>query len=654
MSEWFPLHCHSHYSLLDGLSKPQQIAERCKKLGLAGSALSDHGSISGTVAFVKAMKKVGLKPVCGNEFYLCEKDATIKDASNDKRSHLVVLAKNLAGWHALVKATSASHSPEFFYRKPRLDLERLASFSNGNIIVFSGHPGSDLANIIFKDYRAAYAARTREGVLEHVNDGWHKKTIELAGRYQELFGKDNFFLEIQTIDVENLPAAYFIAEGLRWVSKRTGIPCVATADSHYPSPEDAEDQRVLLCSAFETTLNEVQSRLAADEDVSLGGFFRSSRYHIPSAEEMAAIHEPEELKHSLRIAEQCEAYDILGKPMLPQFPCPDGLSAEDYVTKLCTDGWRKRLEPQVVDGKIFNAATGKSVSLSAYAQRMRHELKVIFDAGLAGYFLVVQDYCNWTRQQGWLVGPGRGSGAGSLTSYLLGITNVDPMPYDLLFERFYNSGRNQPGRVSLPDIDCDFPVTKRERIKAYIRSKYGEARVSEMVTFGRLMGRSALKDVLRAHERCSFEEMNRITEHIPDEAAIADELQAMREDGKEPSIIQWALENNPEPLKEWCRLAEDGSFEGPLAKYFAQAKRLEGTKRSQGKHAAGIVISASNLADVCPMVYDKSNECLIAGMEMGDLEAMGHVKFDVLGIAVLDKVWAVQEILRTGTFSDDE
>jgi DNA polymerase-3 subunit alpha len=656
MSNWFPLHTHSHYSLLDGLSKPQQIAERCKALGHAGCALTDHGTISGSISFIKAMKKEGLKSVLGNEFYVVPQDASIKTPENDRRSHLVVLAKNLAGWKALVQATSASQSPEFFYRKPRLDLGRIASFGKGNFIAFSGHLGSDLANVCFVDYRKAYGARTYEAAREFVKSQADLKrdVLALAGKYQELFGKENFFLEIQLIDAINIPAAQIVANILRWVAKQLNIPCVATADSHYPAPEDAEDQRILLCSAFQTTLKEVHTKLAADEDVSLGGFFRSSRYHIPSSAEMEAIHEPEELKNSLRIAEMCEAYDVLGKPMLPQFPCPDGLDAEAYVKRLCAQGWRRRLEPLVKDGHIFNDATKKNVPFAEYAQRMKHELQVIFEAGLAGYFLIVQDYCNWTREQGWLVGPGRGSGAGSLTSYLLGITNIDPLPYDLMFERFYNAGRNQPGRVSLPDIDCDFPVTKRDRIINYIKSKYGPDRVSQMVTFSRLMGRGALKDVLRAHECCSYEEMNKITEHVPDESAIADELQVMREDGKEPSIIQWALENNAEQLKEWCVLAKDGSYEGPFARYFAQAKRLEGTKRSQGKHAAGIVISASPLAEVCPMVYDKSNDCLVAGMEMADLEAMGHVKFDILGIACLDKIMGVQEILRTGTFDDDE
>ena len=260
----------------------------------------------------------------------------------------------------------------------------------------------------------------------------------------------------------------------------------------------------------------------------------------------------------------------------------------------------------------------------------------------------MQDIVNYVRENNWLPGPGRGSAAGCLVSYLIGITSINPIEYGLIFERFYNAGRNTDNRISMPDIDVDVPIYKREDIIEYIKNKYGHSKVSQMITFNTMKGRGALKEVLRVYGNVSFEEMNRITKNIPDEAKIADELQEMREDTGEASIIRWALENNVDKLKEWCYLNKDGNLSGPMAKRFEQAIRLEGTKSNQSKHAAGVVISSEDLKLVCPMVYDSKNKQSIAGMEMQDLESIGIIKFDVLGIAMLDKIMAVSEILHNG------
>lgn len=667
-SKFIPLHVHSHYSLLDGLSKPAQIVNRCIKLGYNACALTDHGTVAGAVSFIKACEKkcvcghskadhkakctkgecectsfkFKVKPILGCEFYLCPQDAKVKDPTNRKLSHLVVLAKNLQGWRNLVKASSASNQPQhIYYGKPRLQLEQLAEFAKGEFIVFSGHMGSDLANILFKDIKTAYAARTKSAALDALHPDWKKRAIELVEKYKRVFGEENFYVEIQRIDEKNLPAALVAADCLTEVAIETNTRRVATPDAHYPSKEDAADQRVLLCSALETTLSHIQRQLDANEDVSLGAFFKSNNYHIPSLEEMEAIHTPDELANSVAIADRCESYDILGKPSTPTFPCPDNLTSDQYLTRLCDEGWEKKVVKKVSKKKH-----------DEYKQRVQYELGVITKAKiLSDYFLIVADYMTWARSR-MLCGKGRGSGAGSLVSDLLNITDIDPLEYNLLFERFYNAGRNTADRVSLPDIDCDFPISRREEIKDYIKSKYGAERVAEMLTFTRMQGRGALKDVLRAHETCSFEEMNRITEFIPDESKIADELQLMREATGEASIIRWALENNSEGLKPWCYIDEEGVLQGPYAKRFEQAIRLEGTKRSQSRHPAGIIISASNLAEVCPMVYDKNTDQLIAGMEMSDLEAMGHVKFDILGVAFLDKAMGVQDLLRTGRIAD--
>lgn len=670
-----PLHLHTHSSLLDGLSKPWQVAARARKVGAKACAISDHGTISGVPSFLKAMagackhcgyqpnqhadggkgkctlagvtchayEKDPIKPILGEEFYLCQQDATIREKENGPLSHLVVLAKNLAGWKNLVQASTASNRPEHFYRKPRLDLDRLAAFAKGQWVTFSGHPGSDMANICFGDIRAAYSARTYEDAKLQTKP-WpelKRDAINLAMRYQELFGKGNFFLEVQLIDSENLPAANIIAKIMRYVSNETGIPLLATPDAHYPSRDDAIDQRVLLCSAVDTTLGEAERRLAAGEDVSLGGFFRSTRYHIPSREEMVACgHTEVELNACDAVAEMCETYDIFNKPRLPQFDCPGGSAPDQYLKQLCAEGWRRKIEGRVPKERM-----------NEYKERMRMELGVLCPAGLSPYFLIVHDLCHYAQAELKCKKPrGRGSAAGCLVSYLLDVADCDPVKYGLIFERFYNAGRNDlaTGRVSLPDIDMDFPISKREQVVDYARRKYGEGRVAQMVTFGRMQGRTALSDVFRAREWGSFEDRKRVTQFIPDESAIADELQVMREETGEASIIKWALEHNADELKEYCVLNEDGTLSGPLESYFAQAMRLEGTKRSQGKHAAGVIISPVDLSDECPMLYDKSTERMVAGFEMADMEALGFVKLDVLGVAAYDKVSGAFRTARTG------
>ncbi len=585
-------------------------------------------------------EKAPLKSIVGSEFYLCKQLATERTKENRSLSHLVVLAKNRDGWRNLIKATSEANRPEHFYHKPRLDLARLASFAGNQWVVFSGHPGSDLANVCFGDPRAAYSATSYEEAKSYTKP-WKElqaDVLEMAGRYQDLFGKENFFLEVQLIDAENMPAAQIIAKIMRWASKQTGIECVATPDAHYPSSDDAGDQRVLLCSAIDTTLREVHQKLAANEEVGLGGFFRSNRYHIPSPTEMTAIHEPDELNTTLKIADMCEAFDISHKPRLPAFECPGGINPNDYLKQLCREGWKRKVLTKIPKDQH-----------QTYKERVEKELGVLQEAGLAPYFLIVWDYCRYAQQILKCKTPrGRGSAAGSLVSHLLNITDCDPIEHQLLFERFYNSGRNTKDRVALPDIDCDFPISKREQVITYIRQKYGDGRVSQMATFGRMQGREALTAVFRAHDWGTFEQRKEITAHVPDEAAISDELQEMREETGEASIIRWALENEAEALSEYCVLEKDDSLSGPLARYFSQAIRLEGSKRSQGKHAAGIIISPVDLAEECPMLYDKSSDLMVAGFEMYDVEALGLTKMDVLGLAVLDKIQGTVATLRTG------
>lgn len=467
----------------------------------------------------------------------------------------------------------------------------------------------------------------------------------MAIAYEEMFGKGNFFLEIQLIDQHNMPASKVVAEGLRYISKKTGIPCVATPDAHYAKREDAYDQRVILCNKLDTTVQKIQKSLDQNGNAPLEAFFRSDSYHIPSPEEMQEIHTDEEINNTKIIADMCEDYEITRPPMLPKFPTPNGMDSEEYLHSLCKEGWLDRL-PRIE--RVLESMPHHTKE--EYGERVKKELDILTEAGLADYFLIVRDIVAAARERGEIVGAGRGSAAGSLVLYLLGVTDIDPIEFDLIFERFYNAGRNTAENISLPDVDMDFEKQSRENTIHYIKERYGENKVAQIMTYSRMQGRSALKDVLRAHSACSFEEMNRITEWIPDEADISDQLEEMRQsshDG-EASIIQWALENNQKELSPWCYIDDKGKLQGNLARRFEQAIRLEGTKRSQSKHAAGIVISQDPLDKVCPMLYDKNSGEMIAGMEMGDLESMGHVKFDILGIAMLDKIHGVQKLVDTG------
>jgi len=618
------LHCHSMMSLLDGLSKFDDLASRCKEIGATACAITDHGNIAGSVKFYQSMKKAGIKPILGCELYICEQSPTIKEVSNKKLSHFLVLAKNLKGWKNLIQLVSLSNSPDFYYHKPRLDLETLARFCDGNLIGICGHLGSLLADKIMDD--------NNELINDHINIG-----IETAEKLKGIFGNDNIFLEAQLIDRENLPIQESLTKAIREIGKKTSIKIIATPDAHYARKEDAVDQRILLCNNLKMTLPDISRKISNNEDIPMGCFFLSDNYHIPSFEELQNIHPQEELDNTNYVANLIEDYNILAKPRLPPFACPAGYDPDTYLRQLCRDGWKQKIAKKIPEEEQ-----------NKYVERIKYELEILQGAGLSSYFLIVQDIVNYVRNQGWLPGPGRGSAAGCLVSYLISITSIDPIKYDLLFERFYNQGRQEKGHVSLPDIDVDVPINKREEVISYIKNKYGTDKVAQMVTFNTMKGRGAIKDVLRVYGNISFDEMNNITKSIPDEAKIADELQEMKEETGEASIIRWSLENNVEKLKEWCYIDENNQLQGPLAKRFEQAIRLEGTKTNQSKHAAGIAISAEPLQEICPMVYDSKNNQLIAGMEMQDLEALGVIKFDILGIAMLDKIMTIQDILEKG------
>lgn len=655
---WANLHSHTDASLLDGLSKTTQVIERCATVEIPATAITDHGSISNAIAFIKAKKEViqkldrqkkkvtdtkildeidakidrvkKLKQILGCEYYIADTETS--------NSHLVVLAKNKEGWKALMRSSGEASRKENFYRKPRLKLEQFAPYTNGNLVAFSGHMGSALANILFLDINQAYRARTIDEAKELLHPDHEKLAVDLVGRYIEIFGKDNFFIEIQRIDIDNLSAAFVVAEVLRKLAKKYGWPCVATADAHYPTKAHCHDHRVVLCNSLHTTLPTVHKKMNIDdEDVGLSGFFRSANYYIPTPKEMQKLHTEEELANSMLIADMCEEYSILTKPIIPQFDCPNGLSQDEYLRQLCREGWKTKIRNKI----IFDQQP-------EYAERIKKELGVFKDAGLAGYFLILWDVAEFVKKSGYYCGVGRGSAAGCMTSYLIGLTALDPIPYDLLFERFYNAGRNTADRVAMPDIDFDVQASFRDQVINYIKDKYHKDHVAQISTFGRMMGRGVIKDVLRVHEACSFDEMNKITEFIPDEAEISDQLQVMREEDGEASIVMWALQNNAKELKPWVHLDDNGDIQGEYAKYFQQAIRIEGTKRSMGKHAAGIVISTTPLIDNFPIIYDRKTDEPIIAVDMHAVEDLGGIKYDVLGVSILDKLHAFDKFLAEG------
>jgi len=604
---------------LDGLSKPEQIAERCKEIGAKACALTDHGNIAGAVKFYSCMKKNGIKPILGCELYICDDDPKKQDKENKSLSHFIVLAQNLVGWRRLLKIVSDSNMPEHYYHKPRLDFKTISRISCDGLIAITGHLGSTLSDTILEDYK-------------NLKENWIEKGKEHIFYLKKIFN-NRVFLEAQLIDKDNLPSQEILTKAIRELAQLTDVKVICTPDAHYCRKEDASDQRVLLCNNLKTTFTDIARKINNNESLPLECFFSSDNYHIPSYEEMKNLHTTEEIENTILVSNMVEEYNILSPPQLPKYICPNNLDPDEYLRELCRKGWKEKIADKI-----------SKEDQTKYVDRIKYELDILQGAGLSSYFLIVRDVLDYVKKNNWLPSPGRGSSAGCLVSYLVGITGIDPIKYDLLFERFFNSARAD----SMPDIDVDVPIEKRENIIEYIKNKYGEDKVSQMVTFNTMKGKGALKDVLRVYGNISFEEMNKITKHIPDESKISDGLQEMKEETGEASIIRWALENKADALREWCYLDENNELQGPLAKRFDQAIRLEGTKSNQSRHAAGIAISSEPLDQICPMVYDSKNDQLIAGMEMQDLENIGIIKFDILGIAYLDKVMLISDLLKEG------
>jgi len=562
--EFTHLHVHSEYSLLDGLSKIKPLVAKAKELGMKSLALTDHGAMYGAIKFYNTCKEEGIKPIIGCEIYVARRSRFDKETKVDSDNfHLVLLAKNLEGYRNLMKIVTKAHLEGFYY-KPRADMELIKEYHKGLIASTACLEGEIPSLIIQNQY---------------------EKAKEKAKEFLEIFG-DDFYLEIQ--HHPKIPRQEIANKGIIQLSRELGIPLVATNDSHYIEPEDAEAQDVLLAIQTQKTVND-PNRLS---------MINSPDFYLRSPEEMAEIFKdyPEAIKNTQEIAEKCNLEIPLGQKVYPSFPLPEGETAESYLRKLTYERLPLRYKKITKEVK----------------ERVEYELDIIIKMGYAEYFLIVQDLVNWAKSQGIRVGPGRGSAAGSIVSYILRITSIDPLYHKLPFERFLN-----PERKSTPDIDLDFPDDRRDEVIEYVRKKYGEDHTAQIITFGTMESRLAIRDVARALGH-PYSVGDRIAKMIP--AAP----------GKKISIDQ-AMEENPE-LKSAYESDPD------VRKILDLAKKLTGVARHASTHAAGVVISDKPLVNYTPLQLDSKGGGITTQYDMYSLDlnvsdnAVGLLKMDFLGL----------------------
>ena len=551
------LHVHSHYSLLDGLPKIDQLLDYAKKLGIDSVALTDHGNIYGAVEFCKKAKERGIKPIIGCEVYVAfESMRQERPNIDDKRYHLILLAKNEKGYKNLVKIITQSHLKGFYY-KPRVDEELLSQYSEGLIAL-----------------SACIQGKIPRMIINNKMDEAEKTAL----KYQEIFGKENFYLELQKH--KNLDGQEKANEGLIALSKRLDIPLVATNDVHYLKPEDAEVQDVLMLINTGANLNDPERRTLIKDDFS----FRTPEQMAEDFKET-----PEAIENTGKIAEACNFEFKLGEIKLPKFEVPSGKTPDEYLRELCLEGVEKRY-PEGDRSKIL--------------ERMEYELSAIQKMGLASYFLIVQDFVNWAKKNRIVVGPGRGSAAGSLVSFLVNITNVDPLKYNLLFERFLNPGRAE----GLPDIDLDFNDRRRNEVIEYVSEKYGRDKVAQIITFGTIAARAGIRDVGRV---------------LGYEYSYCDVVAKMIPFGLD-------LEKTLASVTKFRELYEGNQ---KARKLIDLAKRLEGVVRHASTHACGVVISNQPLDEIIPLQHPTQNDKIIVTQyEMHAVADLGLLKMDFLGL----------------------
>ncbi|MFZ2226689.1 MAG: DNA polymerase III subunit alpha, partial [Candidatus Moraniibacteriota bacterium] len=576
MSKFTHLHVHTHYSLLDGLAKVDDILDRAKELGMDSLAITDHGVLYGAIEFYIKAKARGIKPIIGCEMYLSPTDLHSKnpDSADRKRHHLILLAKNEAGYKNLMRLITIAHLEGFYY-KPRIDKTVLRSHAEGLI---------------------GLSACAEGEVPSAAISGNMEKAEKLALEYEDIFGAGNFYLELQ--HHPKFAPQQVANDALIAISKKYNIPLVATNDIHYVKEDDASIQDILLC---------IQTNRKVEDKNRMN--LMDFKLYLKSPEEMAEHFKatPEALANTQEIVAKCNLEIKLGETQLPHFDVPEGQTTETYLRKLTEEGLEKRFKPDDI--------------LQVHRDRMEFELSVIEKTGFASYFLIVQDMINWAKNQGIVVGPGRGSAAGSFVSYLIGITNLDPIKYDLLFERFLN-----PERISMPDIDMDFADDRRDEVLDYVRAKYGNDHVAQIITFGTMAARAAIRDAGRALD-FPYDFCDKTAKLIPQFSTIGD-----------------ALEN----AKEFKDLYASG---GEAKKLIDSAKRLEGVVRHASMHACGVVITREPVTEYSPLqkIQGKKEGSVTqysSSTKSSYVEKIGLLKMDFLGLKNLTIMQNALRILK--------
>ena len=552
------LHVHTEYSLLDGSNKIKEYVDRVKALGMDSAAITDHGVMYGVIDFYRAARAAGINPILGCEVYVAPGSRFDREAGSgdDRYYHLVLLAENNQGYSNLMKIVSKGFVEGFYY-KPRVDLSLLEKYHEG-IIALSACLAGEVARFLTR--------------------GMYEDAKKAALRYQDIFGKGNFFLELQD---HGIPEQQNVNQQLLKMHRETGIDLVATNDVHYTLAEDAQPHDVLLCLQTGKKL--------ADEDRMR---YEGGQYYVKSPEEMERLfpYAPEALENTHKIAQRCHVEIEFGVTKLPKFDVPEGYTSWEYLNELCFKGLEERYQPVTEELK----------------ERLNYELSTIRNMGYVDYFLIVWDFIKYARDHDIMVGPGRGSAAGSLVAYTLGITQLDPIRYDLLFERFLN-----PERVSMPDIDVDFCFERRQEVIDYVRRKYGDDCVVQIVTFGTLAARGVIRDVGRVMD-LPYAQVDTIAKMIPQELNIT---------------IDKALQMNPELKKVY----ED---QKEIHDLIDTAKRLEGLPRHTSMHAAGVVISQKDVSEYVPLSR-ASDGSIVTQFTMTTLEELGLLKMDFLGLRTL-------------------
>ncbi len=569
IGDFIHLHVHTQFSLLDGACHLDRLVKKTYQLHMPALAITDHGNLFGAIKFYQMCKETKIKPIIGCEFYLA-KESRFKKEKEEANFHLVLLAKDKEGYSNLVKLVSLSNIEGFYY-KPRIDKELLEKYSRG-LVGLSACLKGEISSLIL------------EG---RVNEAYKK-----ADEYQNILGKGNFYLELMDNGIKE---QYKVNEVLLKISKDLKIPIVATNDVHYINQDEAFAHEVLLCLQTQTTLDDPKHFK-----------FNSDTFYFRSQEEMFRLFSsyPEALKNTLEIAEKCNVEFDFSSVYLPRFPLPPQEKDEfEYLKKLCYRNLKER----------YYEVT------SSVVERLEYELKVIRETGFASYFLIIWDIVKFAKERNIPVGPGRGSAAGSIVSYLLGITDIDPLKYNLLFERFLN-----PQRVSMPDIDIDFCYEKREEVLDYVSKKYGKDCVAQIITFGTLLARAVVRDVGRVLG-FSYSEVDRIAKMIPSSP------------GHQVSLKE-ALELNPE-LKSIYEQDER------VKRLIDTALKLEGLSRHASTHAAGIVISDRPLMERIPLARAMEGE-IVTGLDMESLEKLGLLKMDLLGLKTLTVIDETLKIIK--------